>query len=130
MRAVLSGKHPHPLWLPQVQYLQWADTYDRLYRPDQLAELETDLTRVAGRPVQFERGVHENLAAGKPPVAVAGGDGECYADTPAGELPVDPACWRDLLVDEPLQQAIEDYYAWDLKLYNRSAEQKLEETEA
>jgi len=121
VQAVLSGEHPHRLWLPQVQYLLWADTYDRLYRPDQAAELEADLGRITGQSTLLERGALDRIIAAG---SVAGP--ARYADTPAGELPADPERWLDQLVDASLLAAIEDYYTWDVTLYNRSGDRQPE----
>ena len=41
------------LWRRQVDYLAWANTYSRLYRPDQLAELVADLSGIAGCEIRL-----------------------------------------------------------------------------
>lgn len=124
VNAIVSDDHPHQLWQLQSRYLPWPDIYDRFYRPDQLPALESDLARITGMPVCIE-----------PAAARAGAVCEMedlwsanasYADTPAGELPPEPALWRNQLIDEPIYNIIRNYYAQDFKLYNRSTENELE----
>ena len=117
--AVVSGKYDHPLWRRQVDYLAWANTYSRLYRPDQLAELVADLSGIAGCEIRL--GVTGNNAP-VPRARAANPAAACYADTPPGQLPPDPEQWREQLVDDALVAAIKNYYAWDFKLYNRTAD--------
>jgi hypothetical protein len=126
--AIVSGDHRHQLWQLQGRYLPWPDVYDRFYRPDQLPVLESDLARITGLPVRIEPKV---VRAG---AACAIGDVQfenaSYADAPAGELPAEPALWRNQLVDESIYNMIWNYYEQDFKLYNRSKDNELEVTGA
>ena len=124
-QAITRKGVKHRLWVRQVRYLMWADTYSRLYVPDQLHELETELSARTGKPIRINR-----AASGLVPTAEPSGDGQnvatCYADKLAGELAADPRRWRNQLVDEELLQEIKDYYSWDFKLYNRVAQGEME----
>ncbi len=124
-QAITRDGVKHRFWVRQVRYLMWADTYNRLYVPDQLDELEAELSARTGKPVRINR-----PASGLLPDMESCSDGQsvtaCYADTPAGELPADPKLWRNQVVDEELLQEIKDYYSWDFKLYNRIAKGELE----
>ena len=120
-----QGDHKHWLWRSQSRYLPGSDNYDRLYRADRLHLLEADLQGVRGVSVTLEAVAADQLltttAATCPQV-----EGGLYADIPAGDLPHDPACWRDQLVDEALLELIKGYYARDFTLYNRTADKELE----
>ena len=123
----VTGEHiKHKLWLPQVRYLQWAETYSRLYVPGQLHALEAELAARTGKSIRVRNAELPAAATVASPVTAMEASG-CYADTPAGELPGDPQQWRDQLLDDALRDAIKDYYSWDFKLYNRLAQQDLEE---
>jgi hypothetical protein len=124
--AAISGNCSHRLWQPQVSLLPWAHTYNRLYRPGEVRALEADLGRFTGREIAID-GVPESPPDAAPgPLSLSAR----YADTPAGELPADPATWRDQLVDDALYARIRGYYAWDFKLYNRSAANEMEGAQA
>ncbi len=123
--AITGGDFSHHLWQPQVRSLPWAESYQKLYRPDQLSDLEADLTRISGQRVSLE-GVPVDAGLFTAPFASAAR----YADTPAGELPADPALWRGQLLDAALEGLIKGYYHWDFKLYNRTADKQPEETGA
>jgi hypothetical protein len=122
--AVASGKVAHPLWQRQSRFLPWSDSCDRLYRPGQLQLLERDLARVCRRAVSIERPAG-GIEAGNPLTPEPPAEAR-FADTPAGELPADPAAWRDQLVDASLYELIRACYPRDFKLYNRTAEIKPE----
>ena len=109
VEAVTSGRFNHRLWLPQVRYLPWAAEYDRLYRPDQLPQIERDLARL--------RGLSVTISAPEMTV-IAGSQGGRHADTPARQLPADPAEWLNELADEAIAARIKGYYARDFNLYN------------
>jgi hypothetical protein len=111
-QAIASGKHQVPLWLPQVRYLPWIESYEKLYCCHQLPQLERDLARLRGVSVNIDAGPVSQVREYDPTQT-------CYADTPPAELPVDPAVWRNQLVDEALRQAINVYYASDFRLYNQ-----------
>ncbi len=117
--GVCSGRYDDPLWLPQYRYLAWANTYDRLYRPEELGALEADLAAITGRVIRIERAaavIPAWAGAGPPPQAR-------HADTLPGDLPGDPALWCAQLVDAALLDVIKACYAWDLRLYyNRAAD--------
>jgi hypothetical protein len=117
--GVCSGRYDDPLWLPQYRYLAWANTYNRLYRPDEMAALEADLGAISGRPIRIEPAAAAIPAwAGAAPPQRAR-----HADTLPGDLPGDPALWCAQLVDAALLEVIKACYAWDLRLYyNRAAD--------
>ena len=123
VEAVCSGRHDDPLWLPQFRYLAWANTYNRLYRADESAELEADLAAITGRAIRIEATAPAIPAwAGAVPLVEAR-----HADTLPPDLPGDPALWCGQLVDTALLELITAYYAWDLQLYyNRTADKKPE----
>ena len=125
--AVVSGQYDHPLWRRQVDYLAWANTYSRLYRPDQLAELAADLSGIAGCEIRL--GVTGDNAT-VPRARTENPTLACYADIPAGQLPPDSEQWREQLVDDAILAAIKNYYAWDFKLYNRTADKTREGVQA
>ncbi|MCB1848281.1 MAG: hypothetical protein KDI04_13100, partial [Halieaceae bacterium] len=126
--TLASGRYAHPLWQRQSRCLPWPDTCDRLYRPDQLALLERDLARHCGVSVHIER--PQDGAGLCPPFEGPAPASVAHADTPAGELPADAALWLGELVDAALYQLIRAYYPRDFKLYNRCADNPLEETPA
>ena len=123
VEAVCSGRYDDPLWLPQFHFLAWANTYNRLYRADELAVLEADLAAITGRAIRIEATAPAIPAwAGPVPLLEAR-----HADTLPQELPGDPALWCGQLVDVALLELITAYYAWDLRLYyNRTADNKPE----
>ena len=126
--TLASGRYAHPLWQRQSRCLPWPDTCDRLYRPEQLALLEQDLARHCGLSVHIER--PRDAAGLCPPFQGPAPASVAHADTPAGELPADAALWLGELVDAALYQLIRAYYPRDFKLYNRCADNPLEETPA
>ena len=119
VQACVGKRSNSRLLLTQTRFLPWPDSYDRFYRPDQLQLLTNDLARLRGISVDL-REVTVNVA---PAVPTAQAE---HADTPAGQLPEDPAQWRGQLVDEALLQVIKDFYAEDFKLYNRTADSNQE----
>lgn len=120
VRTIAGRKYNHRLWLPQGRYLPWRGSFDRLYRPDQLQRLERDLVRLRGLSVDIANAAAASLWTHEPADAR-------YADTPPGELPADPAAWRNRLVDAAIIEQIKDYYARDFRLYNCIAENDVEE---
>ena len=126
--TLASGRYTHPLWQHQSRCLPWPDTCDRLYRPDQLALLERDLALHCGLSVHIER--PRDAAGVCPPFQGPAPVSAAHADTPAGELPADAALWLGELVDAELYQLIKAYYPRDFKLYNRCADNPLEEAPA
>jgi hypothetical protein len=125
--TLVSGRFSHPLWQRQTRCLPWPDTCDRLYRFDQLALLERDLARQRQLSVHIER---PRDAAPCPPFDGPPPASAAHADTPAGELPADTSLWLGELVDAALYQVIRAYYPGDFKLYNRTADNTLEEVPA
>ena len=113
--ACVSKRYTSRLLQTQTRFLPWPDTYDRFYRPDQLAELAEDLAGLRGVSVKLPE---INVSPIVPlPCADA-----AYADTPAGHLPADATQWRNKLVDAALLEIIQGFYARDFKLYNRTAD--------
>lgn len=114
VEACVSTRYNNQLLHTQTRFLPWPNTYDRFYRPDQLAELAKDLAGLTGVSVKLPE------IEFKPIILPPGGDA-AYADTPAGRLPADAAQWRNKLVDKALLEKINNFYARDFKLYNRTA---------
>ncbi len=82
--GVCSGRYDDPLWLPQYRYLAWANTYSRLYRPEELATLRADLAALTGRAVQHRGRGRCNPGLGGRRAAAAGAPCGYPAGRPAG----------------------------------------------
>ena len=116
VRACISGRYNHPLLLTQSRHLPWPDSYDRFYLPSQLPLLASDLRELRGISVDLPEIAHV------PPTALQAAEAS-YADIPAGQLPEDAGQWRARLLDKPLLEMIEDFYAKDFTLYNRAVDE-------
>jgi hypothetical protein len=119
VQACVGERYNSRLLRTQTRFLPWPDSYDRFYRPDQLQLLTNDLARLRGISVDLP----EVIVNAVPAVPTAKAE---HADTPAGQLPQDPAQWRGQLVDEALLEMIKSFYAEDFKLYNRTADNNQE----
>ena len=118
-------KHKHPLWQSQSRSLLDPASYDRIYRVDQLLELQRDLASLRG--LSIDLGAAASAVPDSCEITPPGPQQLAqYADTISAELPPDPSEWRHQLVDEPLYKLLRKCYSSDFSLYNRIAAQNLE----
>lgn len=118
-------KHKHPLWQPQSRSLLDPASYDRIYRVDQLPELQRDLASLRG--LSIDLGAARSAVPDCCEIAPPGPQQLArYADTASSELPPDPSEWREQLVDEAIYKLLQEFYSSDFSLYNRIAAKDLE----